>query len=51
MFNFGRREGLFLIFFVGAMLIFSGILIAGEVGKFVAMLGAMAVGMGLIEMA
>lgn len=51
MMNFGRRTGRFLRVLAGALLIVSGILIPGEVGFFVVGIGALAIGLGLIEMA
>jgi hypothetical protein len=50
MMNFGRRTGRFLRVIAGAFIFISGILIPGEMGMFVAGLGALAIGLGLIEM-
>ena len=50
MMNFGRRTGRFLRVIAGALLFISGVLIPGEMGMFVAGVGALAIGLGVIEM-
>ncbi len=50
MMNFGRRTGRFLRVVAGALLFVTGILIPGQLGMFVAGLGALAIGLGFIEM-
>jgi len=50
MMNFGRRTGRLLKVFAGGLLFMTGLLITGEMGMFVAGLGALAIGLGLIEL-
>ncbi len=50
MMNFGRRTGRFLRVIAGALIFVTGVLIPGKVGMFIAGLGALAIGLGLIEM-
>lgn len=47
----GRVTGRFFRLIAGLLLIFFGILIPGEVGLYVAGFGALAIGLGLLEMA
>gem|GEM_PF-2562734 len=51
MINCGKNTGRFLRVIAGGLLFIIGMLIPGELGMFIAGLGALAIGLGLIEMA